>query len=685
VTLSVTIAGIEVATTGLLVYPEAGIVDLMSCADGSTGDSLLKVEDIDESMSFQAWDPVIAEESACALPRCFTGYVYQIKITRHPGGLGRIWELQVVDLNALLSWRVFHTADANRPAETGTERLDWLMTTAGMAGIIFDNGQIMANAWAYDAADYRGQTAYDVLNSIISASAVNRWLFFVYWDASAASGEEVSLFYGDVSTTTYDSTMAISNVRSDLGTLVIPPWADADLTSDGTNIYDGMYVDYTSGKLYQQRTSTFTAYGVHRDGVMSSIRINNATTALRHANTWLDVHSAPIDTVTCVVRLPRSQVNLIDAGMRLGIRFSHLPGYETQVFTRVARRTFTFAPNRNTYYDVKLTMNTRGINQTGGGDPGDFPHQVICQTAALVQSADSAFNSGAITVTLGTDPTPGNLLRVTIWAHTENVADIHPPAGLTGHPDGPIAATNAGGSNADGSIQTYYRIVEGGDSAVWVTGAVSVLTYVLVEEFAGSWELSDHDFHTDTGVTGVGDRACAMGSVDVAGTALVLGAALWCTDGGTEIAAATYSINSGTVDYHGPSSVIASGPSFASSWQATSTTGTISPVITQNAASARAGTVGLSWSFVCTQSAASNPPTPGQPFGPVIPEETPNGVITTFTLPAGYEFADGSLRVDVDLMNNTPSITSYDGAARTFTLAFAPLSGELVQAYGQGR
>lgn len=80
-------------------------------------------------------------------------------------------------------------------------------------------------------------------------------------------------------------------------------------------------------------------------------------------------------------------------------------------------------------------------------------------------------------------------------------------------------------------------------------------------------------------------------------------------------------------------------------------------------------------------------PAPGQPFGvpPFTVSPTPTfGVAgTTFTSP--YPFADGSLRVFLDEMDQTPGIVDYDGSAGTFTLAFDVLVGEQLRIEAVGR
>lgn len=367
------IGGTDVA--GKMVLPD-GLGEVTSAADGQPNECLITVDDPDGTMTFLELDQVIAAESACAFPRMFTGIVTQAVHRRgtYKDGPGRVWDITFTDLNERMHRRVLHAADADRPSETGTERLDWLMGTVALNGLLTDNGQIMANAWQYDPADYRGEYADDVLSSIVSASAVSRWTFFAYWDPVA---EDPSLFYGDVTTTTYDSTLALTNYLPDKDdSTIFAPYIDTALTSEAEGIYDGVYVNWEGGRLYRQRASTFAAYGIHRDGVMDSVRINNATTADRHAETWLDYHSGPTRIVTCTVQLPRDKVNLLDAGMRVAAYFTHIEGYDDPGYTyaRVTRRSVSFTNGRNDLYDVRLELSNRGISQSGGGgSPGDFP------------------------------------------------------------------------------------------------------------------------------------------------------------------------------------------------------------------------------------------------------------------------------------------------------------------------
>ena len=215
-----------------------------------------------------------------------------------------------------------------------------------MAGVVHDNGAIAANSWTYEATDFRGQTALDVLESIVSASGELGRVFFVYWDHAAG---EPSLFYASPNAVLNTSTLRISNVLADVDdSTTFAPYVGSDLDAKGEAIFDGVYVNWTGGTTYLQRPSTFTTFGVHVDGEFTWDRITNSTYALAHANTFLDRHAGQVDTINCTVRLPRDKVNFIDAGMRIEVKFEHIPGFTSWTFTRVTRRTIILRPGSRT-------------------------------------------------------------------------------------------------------------------------------------------------------------------------------------------------------------------------------------------------------------------------------------------------------------------------------------------------
>lgn len=78
-----------------------------------------------------------------------------------------------------------------------------------------------------------------------------------------------------------------------------------------------------------------------------------------------------------------------------------------------------------------------------------------------------------------------------------------------------------------------------------------------------------------------------------------------------------------------------------------------------------------------------NPPTTGQRVDNEIPSTTPDGTTTVFT--TRWPYADGSLKVYVDNLDQTGAVTESDPATGEFTLAFAPRSDEVVRVWYLGR
>jgi hypothetical protein len=671
-TLSITYAGSERAGQILL---EGGIASLTSAADGTFATSGVRIEDPDGVLDLKQLQPFIVEESDCAQPRCFTGFMYDVKISRGPyrNGPGRIWELEIADLNFLLHLRVLRGAAANRPKETGSDRLTWLLSTVGMAGVVFDNGFVMANVWSYDETDYRGKYADDVLSDIVTAATAGRWVFFVYWDDSAAPGEEVSLFYGEAVSAINDSTLRISNVLSDVDdTVTFWPYQESSLDASGDAIYDGVYISYVGGTLYRQLGSTFTEFGIHRDGVYESDRNNNLTSASLHADTFLTTHAAQVDTITCVMRLPSDKVNLIEAGMRIQVRFEHIPHYDTFTWTRVTRRTLTLTAGGNDFYDVQLELSTKGINQAGGGDPGVFPAPQPCSGPPTIVNDEAGALGLPYTWDWSFTPTAGNVLLV-LRTDRNGIGASYTASGWD-----QLVTVGPGGSGSDG-LGFFGKISDGTETGIYFDNVPgggdppSNPTSCYVMEISGA-NLEDIVLSS---TSGAGTPAVFTAVTPISGAPVLLISAFSIATDGVSIGSFTADANYSVI-FDDNLTITTHSFRYLEQRSVASASGSYSASVTfpGGADPWYALSIGLS----CSN--AGNPPMPGQ----TVYRETigvGDGTTTTFT--TSFSYADGSLTVYVDLLDQTGAVTSFDGATGDFTLGFAPAVGELVQVTYQGR
>lgn len=664
-TLFFAVGGVDIGASAVRL--EGGIASLTAVADGSVATAGVEVDDPTGALSFIDLQSFTVTETDCTTqPRCFTGYIYNLRIKRGPFRTtgGRVWVFDVGDLNFLLHLRTLRGATAKRPRETINARITWLLTTAGMTGVVFDDGLVGSRPGEYvDETDYRHQYADEVLQDVATG-----WIFFVRWNATNSRPE---LFFNSPTAAVNTSTLTISNVQSDVDNITcFAPNEDSELVGAGEAIYDG--VDYTfigDANIYRQRVSTFTAFGLHRDGTVTSSRVGKLTTAEAQAQTYLDIHNNQIDTITCTVQLPSSKVNLIDAGMRISVRFSHLPGYTSFTYTRVVSRTLTLSAGTNQFYDVQLEMSVKGIGQLSGGAPGDFPHVTSCTDAGTVVQVSTGVidHAGDKYVTWATAVTPGNTL--VFFSANRGTAPVNPDdTDWTLTPQG----TFTGGWVVGPSVgldpaKVWYRIAKSTDSnEIRLPNQFSIDGMI---ELSGGLTLDTSAKNTGTGSA----VTCASITPTAGATAAIMGFVVHQENTAT---GANFTPGAGWTEL-ADNSDPAGHPNVTVLYRRVlSTSGSYAPTTTF----AWSGTPGYATqtvAFIC--SAGDSPPAPAQwKYNETVTMSGANGT-------TAFAFADGSLSVFVDNIDQTAAITSYDGVAKTFTLAFAPRPFETVLVQYQGR
>jgi hypothetical protein len=352
-----------------------GIDGLTSAADGSGSMGGIIIDDPNHDLVLQGWQTVTVEESDCTTaPRLFTGFIGDRTTTHgnYPTDGGRQVNVTLYDQNVLLSWALITGTDGKRPIESRTARIDWLLGSDYLSTIVFDTGFVVpSGASDFEEADYRSQYPRDVLDDVLGAFQVA----FAFWDEAA---DKVGLFYDAMTATTMDSTLTISNDPADQDfSTCWPPYVDAELAQDPSNVYSLERLTYTNGLLLQEDSGTkaqfFPSPYPDRGQATDRSRIGKLLTAQHYIDALLQQGSAENETVTCTLLLPSTHVGLVDAGQRISVKFVHLDGYEDFVYTRITSRTTRQALGRSDLYEVQLTLNQRGPFGGGGGGGGSNP------------------------------------------------------------------------------------------------------------------------------------------------------------------------------------------------------------------------------------------------------------------------------------------------------------------------
>ena len=408
---------------------------------GSVGTGRFIIQDDAGTQEIVGHKSFKAEQSSCSVVTMFRGYVADRDYGRGETemvGAGREIEVSLVDLNVRLGFKVIRsngsTNRKQRPAETISARLTWLLANAAISSLVADNGFVDYPTTMLDEADLRGMRPGDVLSDMAQRVGYN---CFVYWDEAAA---EAALWFQDSNTSTdWTSTLVISNVAADIdSTTTFAASQDTQLHKSPERVVSGVWMPFKRGNVYRTRAATETTFEP-RDGTAPNSNVKRRTRAQALADQFLYLHRNEEDTVTTRLRLPASKVNLVRAGQRISAKFSHFAteDYDSARYWRVLERTVTQPNNDDNAYDVALVLS---------------PQEDVC--GSVVQS--SAVTASPATITLASSVTPGNLLvAVGVRSGTSAVPGIRYLGADAGFTDlgQPVEDSMDGGSEGRAWVQ----------------------------------------------------------------------------------------------------------------------------------------------------------------------------------------------------------------------------------------
>jgi len=656
-----------------------GVIGLPSAAwYGEPAIAGVRIDDPFGELDLRGWHTFTQDETSCTgNERTFSGWITGKNVTRGglpPVGAARVWECEVIDLNAAFSFEVFRASSAKRPEETDIERVAWAQASAPMAGTpLHDNGRfnITDNPIGFGPADYVTQKPQGLFESVAGTSGKN---FYAYFDQTA---NEPSLFY-DLIAAAPASTLRISNVISDADSTTFYPFIDGALSRSPENQYTGELLGYLGGNYVYDRNDAliaelspteFSPVNFLRDNVKTTDRIGKLTTAQNTVAADLAAAAVEVDTITCAIRVPASQVNLLMAGDLVDAKFSHLPGYEDFVTMPVTRRNVIPSDGRRDMYDLHLTLSNE-INAIGpgGGDPGEGPFtggscEIGDATLEHWQGVVVATQIGITdswTFTITSAPTPGNLMWVAWYAN-----DISPPSpGAYSMPGwtwrGQENEIGIGGG--PGVVNVFTKEAESGESLTPVVNNTAVATMLAPELYAYmEWSrLGELDTVQTTNVPTGFTGQCTTVHTPTTGVDCVIMSAAVGNQGNAYPSAGTAVFGGTIVD----ESLIAVDAIGNAGYQVvTNATGSYITGTDRLTGTAHAG---VSVAFL---------PCEGPPPGALMHvknEFVADGDGTTTSFTTRYPYVAGSLEVFVDGVPIINGYTEIDPDAGTFSLDFAP-------------
>ncbi len=668
-----------------------GVGGLTGSADGTGSQGQIVFDDPDHTLGLQGFDFVTVDETDCTdAPRLFTGYLADRTTSRgkYPTDGGRQIDATINDPNTLLTWLLIGD-DGKRPAETRAARIAWLMGSDWWPPNVFDVGWIVPGSHNFEEADYRRQYASDVLSDILETYQT----FFVRYDQDSA---RLGLFYGAANSSLVASPLSISNDPDDIlfdsydddlsAITVFPPLIDASSVQDPSSVFSLVDLSYTGGDLRQEDTATtaqfFSTVGP-RGVAIDESRIGKATTAQNFVNSYLAQDADEDETVTCSLILPSYKVGLIDAGDRISAKFVHLDGYEDFKDTRVKSRTLRTVEGRRDLYLMTLELNDRGpFGKGGGGGGGSNPPPVVFppgqSTPSVVQTGCAYALGGGVDLVFDNPVSVGHTVVIGIvWRDgTTSLTTVDTdPGGAHNYVTFTQIARTTIHSVATQETVLAYRVVTssdliGGGRTYHVgNGAGSGRPKLL------AWELADVGAPNASVSVTNNAGTLTLPSLTASGVGIaigIVGAGVDCLATLTTTPTADHVyIENGDHIWQmigGLDKLFTSAGSAAYAWTGVACGGA-------GGDNTNSGSAAFFPSAV-----AATPPSPGQQNN--RPELVTMSGVNGTTL---WPFADGTLRVIYDTVDQTAAIVSYDGAAGTFVMPSAPPLGTQVFVEYKGR
>ncbi len=660
----------------------------------------LSIDDPEGIYDFDGLHTFTVDETAdTGRPRIWNGLLTGRRVHRGPysSGPSRVWDIDIWEMNLLFALMVFRAESAHRPAETDLVRAQFIIESQPMAFTpTVDNGRanFTDNPINFDESDLVSRYPIEALNEFAGIAGKN---FYNYWDQDA----EENSFHYDLIGVGPAAEITITNDEADtLDSTTYRPFLDAELDEGAEWTVTGMLLNYKGAYAYGIRQATIDALSptifspdeFQRDEVYRTDRVGKLSTANSLIQSMLLDRATDRATIRCSIRVPAAVVNTgTQAGQLVTVKFTHLPGYEAETDIPIIRRNVVPTEGRVDMYDVHLELSGVGKpTGPGGGVPGVFPPPRTCSVGNVgtVQAGVPAVTTGPGIgegfIDMTSPPTPGNVVFL-VTMNFEPTSNNEGWTGVTG-----FTAITGELNEPDRGMQSqaWYRVAEAGDTAhihmTCDTGGFGDRAAVAFVEYSGVDTLDDFDgFVVSPDPAGSNPQVIDLGTVTPTAGATGLLVSFMIPSLDQNDPWGTVSLDSPLDEDTRYDTVNASRVYIIVGHEViANTAGSYTPSLTttyppgNNMAAWMAGT----FTFLCSGDATGLCPDTGQPN--TRPE------VVTLTGPDGTTacpFADGTLHVYIDNVEQTDKLVSQDGVTGDFTLGFDPTPTEVCTVEYLGR